>query len=103
MTVTVYTFGTTTIYDIIRGAGDCTRDEAEIINSIIDYSNPVSLSGYPADFIPCYNVFADIYVLIQQGHDFDLVEIDKNEDYWQGDHEDPFIMPATGCAYRYHA
>lgn len=103
MTITIYTFGNTTISEIMQGAGECSEKDAEIINDIIGGSDPVSMSGYPADFYPCYNVFADIYVLNQQGHDFEIVEVEENEDYYPSGVEDRFVLPAAADAYRYHA
>jgi hypothetical protein len=98
--VTIYTFGNITIYDIMSGAGACSREDAQAIDDIIGGANPVSMSGYPADFNPCYNVLADIFVLAEQGCEFEVVAVEPDPDYYLGDSDDGFILPEHGKPYR---
>jgi hypothetical protein len=100
-TITIYTFGELhNLSEIAQGAGDCTDDaQAERLYEILDGADPVALSGYPETFIPCGNVLADIRELDVGAHDFELVEIEENENWYPSSGDFPYILPEAARSY----
>lgn len=100
MTITIYFYGSlNSVSEIAEYTGPGTGDEAARLMVILSGANPRSISGYPSSFNPCGNVLADIYELDAAGHDFELVELKENADYYPGCGDDQFVVPESGAPY----
>lgn len=98
-TITIHTFGHyNSIYEIAEGTGECSDELAGRLSEILGLAIPVSLSGLPESFSPCGNPLADIAVLDEAGHDFELVEAEEDEGS-SFDDPYPFILPVEALDY----